>query len=145
LIVIQSQTTTFTPFRKDVIEMLQYAKKKMSALDEETLKIFESQNAKPYLLQRLFKLNSDYALISPEKIKDYFDEDGGWWPAYYKDHPESQGLMRVSRVGFNPDMTQALAYASNQSGGLAGEGFFVLLVKDKGVWKVKDRVTIWIS
>jgi hypothetical protein len=145
LMVIQAQTTTFTPYRSNLIETLQRVKEKIPALDEETLKNFQSQNEQSYLLQRLFKLDANYVLISPEKIGDYFGKDGGWWPAYYKDYPESQGLMMVSRVGFNSEMTQALVYASNQSGDLAGEGFFVLLARDKGVWKVKKKVFIWIS
>lgn len=145
LIVVQGQTTTLTPYKSPIVESLQRVKQQMPALDEETLKDFESKNRQPYVLQELFKVNAKYTLISPKKVGDYFRKDGGWWPAYYKDYPGSQGLMIVSRVGFNSEMTQALVYVSNQVGGLAGEGSFVLLVKDQGGWKRQEKVPIWIS
>jgi hypothetical protein len=72
-------------------------------------------------------------------------KDGGSWNEFYTGYPDSQGIMTISRVGFNREQDQALVYVGNQSDGKAGAGYCVLLTKENGVWTVQGKVMIWVS
>ena len=54
-------------------------------------------------------------------------------------------MLTFSRVGFNRDLTQAVVYLSQVAGPLGGEGVFVLLQKENGVWTPTEEITVWIS
>jgi len=62
-----------------------------------------------------------------------------------KRYPNSQGTMTLSGVGFNRNINQALVYVGNPEGFLAGAGYYVLLVKEKGTWVIKQKLMTWIS
>jgi hypothetical protein len=117
----------------------------MPELQPETYDDFEAVNEGPYALKDLFDVSKEIVLISEEKLLRIFDEGGGGWEEFYDLYPSSQGVLLLSRVGFNADMTQAFFYAGNQSHGLSGAGYYILLVKEKGEWVVQDQVMIWIS
>jgi len=50
-----------------------------------------------------------------------------------------------ARVGFNTENDKALVYVGNSEGGLAGAGYYILLVKENGAWVIKEEVMTWIS
>ena len=64
---------------------------------------------------------------------------------FHKLYPKSQGFMSVSRIGYNPDRSQALLYVANLCGGLCGTGQYFLLVKEGTTWKIQEGALVWIS
>jgi len=48
-------------------------------------------------------------------------------------------------VGFNNNLDMALVYVGNQSGGLAGAGYYFLMAKENNTWKVIREDMAWIS
>ena len=65
------------------------------------------------------------------------------WNRYYEKYPGAQGIMQVSRVGFDTDGSQALVYVANFSGLLLGGGYYVLLVREEDTWVIHDISVVW--
>jgi hypothetical protein len=53
--------------------------------------------------------------------------------------------VRLSRIGFNSTVTQAIVYCGHSCGALAGKGEAILLEKMNDEWLVSGRVMLWIS
>lgn len=60
-------------------------------------------------------------------------------------HPESNGILTFSLVGFNEKKTEAFLYIENFRGGLDAFGGYVYLVKIDSKWKVKKYDQTWIA
>ena len=67
------------------------------------------------------------------------------WDDFYAKYPNSQGVLTLSRVGFNNAKDTAVLYAGNQSHWVAGEGNMVLMKKTAGRWTLQDEAMMWIS
>ncbi len=115
---------------------------KLPAIEQETLNNFQAKYLQQQPLADLFDLDVDVVLLSEKARKEIFedieDPDKGW-EEFYRTYPGSQGIMALSRVGFNSEMNQALVYVWNLSASLGGEGWYVLLVKEDGVWKIQEE------
>ena len=90
------------------------------------------QNAKKWLLQPRFSFAIPYQLF--EGSLDAVLKQGGW-DEYYRQYPESGGLIELSAVGFNVDKTVAVVYIGRSCGPLCGGGTFHVLEKVDGKWK----------
>ena len=65
------------------------------------------------------------------------------WPDFMRIDPDRVGILRLSRVGFSDDGSQALIalgryYASGRS-----EGFYYLLERRGSSWRIMDEAIIW--
>ena len=90
------------------------------------------QNEKKWLLQPKFSLATPYRFF--EGTFDAVVKKGGW-DEYYRQYPESGGLIALSAVGFNADKTVAVVYMGHSCGMLCGGGTFHVLEKVNGKWK----------
>jgi hypothetical protein len=75
---------------------------------------------------------------------DFIFQNGGW-PAFYKRFPDSPGILRLSRVGFDADATQALFYTSHTCGGLCAGGEYVVMERRDGRWVIEKEIEMWMS
>ncbi|MBK7708606.1 MAG: hypothetical protein IPJ30_23315 [Acidobacteria bacterium] len=62
-----------------------------------------------------------------------------------KRFPSLEGVVRVSRVGFDREETQAIVYVEKYSGPKSGLGEIVILNKIADEWKISERINIWLS
>ena len=54
--------------------------------------------------------------------------------------------LAISRVAFDPDITQALLYVENRSGTERGSGGkYLFLIRTGGQWKVVRSINTWVS
>ena len=60
-------------------------------------------------------------------------------------NPESDGTLRLSRVGLDRDVTQAVLYAGQQFDWNIGSGGSCLFAKFEGEWTEAGRVGSWLS
>jgi hypothetical protein len=67
------------------------------------------------------------------------------WRGFMKKHPNSPGIVVVSRIGFNRDGTEAIVYVGRACGSICGEGEYVRLLKVNGSWAVDDHTVVWLS
>ena len=114
-------------------------------LGKDILRDFEKKNENPSLLQRRFTLGAKYVLISRREIESVFLNNGDGWDDFYTKYPGSQGILTLSRVGFNEARDTAVLYSGSQSNWLNGNGSMVLMKKAAGRWTVLDGATMWVS
>jgi hypothetical protein len=110
---------------------------------------FAAQNATPSDLTSLVVLERPFTLVSQEEVMRFFQNEGGTvearWEAFYNEYPESGGYTEVARIGFNGDLTQAVAYTEIWCGAECGAGAIVVLARDGEGWvKVGERV-MWVA
>ncbi len=144
VIVIKDHTAYDRAAREDLSGRLQWVKETMPAAQQETLNDFLANNEQSYPLKDFFDIRGTVILISEEKLRKIFQGEFDWLE-FYVYYPFSQGIMTLSRVGFNAEMDQALVYTGNQSGSLSGAGYYVLLTKEEGNWTIQDDTIVWVS
>ncbi len=144
LIVIEGSTTPpgsplFSPSATAKI-----ARRQWPELGDDILKDFQAKNEKPSVLERRFTLSVQYVLISQQELESLF-AGGSGWDEFYAKFPGSQGVLTLSRVGFNEAKDTAILYVGNQSHWLAGHGNVILMKKTGGRWTVQAKAMMWIS
>lgn len=155
LLVIEDQTDKTSVYFSDSSEPeFEYLNKHFPMISTATIYDYTSKNNDSQPLSRAFHLNTSYVLLSRKEFKGFAGEketmemsrDG--WTKFYNDYPMSAGLISISRVGFDDKRAQALVYVSlvrgHDSGRMWGDGGYVLLIKRKGVWRVRKQATIWV-
>ena len=89
------------------------------------------------------KFSIEHVLISDSALEEIIGTGG--YREFRRRFPHAHGFIAFSKVGFNPEMSEALLFFENWWGFEAGEGFLVLLRKNVNGWSVMDRVTAWVS
>lgn len=111
---------------------------------KETLDDYKLGDSQPLSIANRFAINRKYILISNQEASSYFEKSNARLRLQEK-YPTSSGrIMKLSRVGFNRRMNEALVYAWAYCGGDCGGGGYYLLRKEDGAWKVKEK-KLWIS
>jgi hypothetical protein len=97
-----------------------------------------------WLLQRNFRIEQPYELVS---LDTFFKEHGkeGGWKDFFEPYPDSGGLIEMSPVAFNKTKTLAVVYTAHGCGWLCGFWGFHLLEKVDGKWKEVPGVTCTIK
>lgn len=121
-----------------------YLHKEARGLQMSTLDSFRDANTHPALFSHSFHLPVTYELLDKAEFDAIFQK-GGWWKDYYRKYPDSQGFLRLSRVGFGAGGKQAVFYVKNQCGGKCGTGSYVVMENIDSGWKVTKEILIWIS
>lgn len=143
-VVISNQTTSYALPYANLNESLLGVKERIpGGIADEVLENFSNKNKVPLTLQNRFNVRVPYVLLSKRDL-DYIFQPGNDWIEFYRKYP-GQGLIEFSRIGFNPQMNQALVYTSMQSGGKSGQGYYVFLSKEGGNWTIKYKIEIWTS
>ncbi len=102
---------------------------------------FAIKNWKSYRLTNSFRLSKQYVLLSPDEAKNFVRRA----ERYHEMYPNSCGPLVVSRVGFSWGKDQAIVYVDHAPDFLGGEGYYVLLLKQDGVWVIHRKDVVWIS
>jgi hypothetical protein len=141
LIVISDHTGGET---LNLEERMGYIIQNFPDLTAEMISDFLVKNQQPTALEPLFDLGIPTVLLSDDEFQQIFMDQNGW-QKFYDLYPGSQGVMTLSRVGFNAKRDMALVYVGNQSFWLAGAGYYLLLVKENNIWNIVDEEMAWIS
>ena len=120
-------------------------KQEFSSISQETVDDYVAKNAKSHQLTKSFDLKLKYTLISKEKIEQIFKSGLDRWGEFYRQFPDSGGLIALSRAGLDSGGNQAIVYISHSCGGLCGTGHYMLLVKNGQRWKVQKKFMAWVS
>lgn len=143
--VLLSTTATDPVGVENTAETLAFALDNLPGVLPETGQDFLQRNADETALAADMLLGAPYVLLTRQEMSDLFSENQNGWEAFYQGHPDAPGITSLSRVGFSPDLTQALVYVGTQSHWLAGSGTFLLLEKVDGSWTLRQQVMTWIS
>ncbi len=117
----------------------------MPEVDQAMRDSYLARNAQSALLEDRFNLKLPVTLLSQADFDSFFGTNGKGWDSYYFQYPNSQGVLGLSRVGFNAQGDKALVCASTQVYTMAGAGYAVVLSLENGLWKVVNQVTLWTS
>ena len=156
LLVIEDETTgcpmyedpeiriKFGPETKSFTETVS---EKMQSAETSTIENYLERNKISEKIGIHTIVGGKYLLVGKAELAGVFRKgeiDMGW-TRFYKKYPDSSGLIFLSKVGFNPDRTQAMLYAGRQCGGLCGSGSYLLLNKRNGKWVVEKDMGLWVS
>jgi hypothetical protein len=117
----------------------------------ETVADFKAKKGDRCAVTAAFGDPKAYSIIPSDETDQYFarDKDGerkkDGWKAFYEKHPNAGGFWQFSRPAYNSAGDEALVYVSHSCGWLCGTGHLYLFSKESGVWKVKNRLMLWIS
>ena len=129
---------------KDIDQHLNDLERVLQRSDVNVLtKSFVAVNEQPKHLQDCFNLKVKTILLRQEEVDDIIKTPGGWGRFLAK-YP-GQSLVWLSRIAFDPEMNKALVYTGKESGGKAGQGSFILLLKENGAWILKFTIVSWKS
>lgn len=126
----------------DLKRTLEWVAEELPAVEQETLDNFRIKNTQSHPLENRFNLTVNVVLISVEEASKIFQKGG--WEGFYEEYPFSQGVMTLSRVGFNPEMDQALLYVANEADDSIGGGYYILFTEEDGVWTIQEWVIAWV-
>lgn len=144
LYVLQAETEVHAA-PEDLEALLQFVREGIPDLQETTIESFKARNQAIYALRPDMQLGRPYVLLTRDEINQIFGLNTSGWDVFYTRYPYALGLTRLSRVGFSADYTQALVYIGTQSHWLAGAGYYVLLEKVDGQWRITQKTMVWIS
>jgi hypothetical protein len=111
----------------------------------ETTSNYLERNDSAHPVAADMNLAVSYVLITDEELEQIFSGSSDGWQTFYARYPNAPGIIKLSRVGFDERMDQALVYVGHMFGGLGGEGGFYLLQKDGSAWAVVCERVSWIS
>jgi hypothetical protein len=143
--VLMDTTSTGVTGVDNTAQSLDYVQQNMHSVDPETLNSFRERNDQAYPISADMDLGFPYTLLSQAGRQKIFGENQSGWEVFYERYPQAPGITTLSRVGFNASLDQALVYIGTQSNWLAGSGYYILLNKLDGAWKIDQRVMTWIS
>ncbi len=67
------------------------------------------------------------------------------WDEFYKRHPNSNGMIDMTRIGFNLDKSQAIVEIGHFYASLGADGLLIYLKYENNVWKIIKTVNTWVS
>lgn len=145
LVVIRDLTFRYPSSQQRESE-IRHLIQRMSALEGDTLNDYQARNRDEERLSNLFNLKVQSELISGRDIDDLLAKNFiEGWQAIKDKYPDSNGIITLSKVGFNRQTTQALVYVAISCGPHCGEGNFILLSKAKGIWSIQSKLMMNVS
>jgi hypothetical protein len=145
VVVIRDHTSSGLGMVGNDAKEFEYIQKALPEVDQSLKDSFLARNAQPVPLEDRFNLKIPVTLLSQADFDTFFGKSGRGWDDFYFQYPKSQGVLTLSKVGFNAQVDKALVYAGNQAYSLAGAGYAVALGLEHGQWKVLNQVMLWIS
>ena len=93
------------------------------------------------------KLNDPARCISFDRYFGYFASSSSneGWTGYYRDFPNSSGVLSFYRPGIDPSCIYAVLEFSLVSHYLAGQGYIALLEKQNETWNIIRIYYTWVS
>lgn len=127
--------------------MEEYAIKHMPDLTQDTLDDYRVKGKQCHTLRKQFDIPVEYLLVTDKDIKPLFPEGkvDRVWRRFYARYPESSGIISLSNIGLNREMTQALVSTGRSCGGLCATSYYVLLAKENGIWSIKSKIPVGAS
>jgi hypothetical protein len=116
----------------------------LARLSPETKQDYTDRNREHARLPSPCHLAPECIVFDVAEIAPLVKDDRAW-RGFMKKHPNSPGIVVVSRIGFNRDHTEAIVYVGRACGSICGEGEYVRLIKPNASWAVDDHTVVWLS
>lgn len=117
-------------------------------LDTTVFTSLVESNVLAYNLDNKFTVSTKTtSLISSEELLYLFnskDVNQGW-SDFNRKYPNSNGMIGISRVGFNSDKSQAIVAVEHHYGSLGADGLLIYLTKEQNNWRIIKTTNVWVS
>ncbi len=134
-IVIISRTNELNDYwRKEFIGSL-----KDKGIPKEVIEDWWKNNETAITLERKFDFAYDYVLVTRAELDKYKPET--FFTEFYKKYPDSNGLISVSRIGFDKAKNRALIHVIHNYGSLGANYNFLFMEKTQDGWTVAQRIS----
>lgn len=141
LIVVADSTVT-----RDVLELSYDYLQEIQQKAPELMTDFAEKNSEAVLITPNFHTKVRCVLITQDEIDRIFAfDESASWAMFRKRYPGAKGITWLSRVGFDKKKTTAAVYAEEVQGINRGGGYYYILRKVKGKWKVAYREMCWVT
>lgn len=126
-------------------DYLSFIKRSMPKLQIETFESFLQNNRRKVKLEKSeFQTDKKVFFISDEETSKIFEKGNGW-VEFYEKYGKTQGILTLSIIGFNNDLTQGLVYRGNNTDWKNGAGYLILFRKLNDIWEIEEYIRISIS
>lgn len=136
--VARAETRGGLGMLSDKERMLAYVRENLGGVREETIADFVEKNRGRHPVEPGFDPKGRLITVADEEFRHIF-RDGEGWTRFRETFPDSDGTLRISRVGFDGSVSQALVYAGQQFGWEAGSSGFWFFEKFGNEWVVAGR------
>jgi len=91
--------------------------------------------------------DSKVILLTEEDLKEIFNHSNlkRNWAAFYRKYPGAAGIIGLSRVGFDKDLSSAYVYIEFTCGRTCGNGYVATLKRGIFGWDVVVMEHLWVS
>jgi hypothetical protein len=142
VVILENTATDIS--EDDPGKTLDYIQSGLPDISKQTLDSFLERNESPDPLSTEMDLGVDYILLSPDELSEITRQPN--WPEIMAERYDGAvGYTVFSRVGFNKSLDQAVIYVGQMAGPLMGAGYYYLLEKHNGEWKLTGEIMVWIS
>ena len=114
------------------------------SVDEDALKDYDTKNLASSKLVANFSLPLKYVLLNTSELHE-LQHAHETLREFSERYPGADGLISLSRVGFNKDYSQAYVRVEFIFCPLCSFGEEILLKKQGGTWKVAESFGGWVS
>jgi hypothetical protein len=140
LLILNETTLGRVSPLSDPQEVGQFLRKRVpEGIAVEIVDEFVQKNRQPISLRDEIPTRMSHSLVENQDPRL-----SGEWEEFNKKNPGST-IVQLSRVAFDPDMTQALVYLSSLMGSRSGWGYYVFLSKHGQDWEIKQKQQAWVS
>jgi hypothetical protein len=141
VILIQKKLYTLSPSEEN------YLKKEAAEIDNALIEAFVANNTAKSALDENTFFDTNFiwyeTFVAENGLADL--SISAWWDKIREIVPNFNGIVDLSKICFNSDMSQAIAYIGVRKGPMNGLGEFLVLNKKDGTWEVVKAITAWIS
>jgi hypothetical protein len=130
---------------KPHIDSLEFALEGPFDLPKELVEAYRLRNDQPYTLGLSFTLKQPYKLMPQSEYDGLLRTGSTSWADFETKYPQARGIFLFSRAGLNAARDEALVSIGYYCGSLCTTGGVFLMVKEDGVWKVKQELVTWES
>jgi len=117
----------------------------LGPLSPEILDSWAQLPSEPAVLGREFSTRRSVEIMTRAQRDSIFSFCPGGWDVFAGIYPRTRGYVTLSRAVSDPSKTQALVYTEEYCGMWCAEGTFVYLEKEDDVWKIRRKLTLWVS
>ena len=128
---------------KPHIDSLEFALEGPFEPPEELVEAYRLRNDQPYTLGQSFTLKQAYKLMPQSEYDGLLGTGSAGWEDFETKYPQAGGIFLFSRAGLNAARDEALVSIGYYCGSLCTKGGVFLMVKEDGVWKVKQELVTW--
>ena len=121
---------------------------KLPEVDSAMARDLASRSHERHSLQALatLQLRIPVLLLNRSMLASLPREDPDkYWEQYYQRFPGASGIIELSAIGYSADGSAGVLMVDTGCGSLCGNGYIVVVKRDRGLWRLTKIENTWVS